>query len=151
MPKGRCNVWLWYLICCCHVIAGLLLISRHAAQFQEYLARDYNVSRYCVFLSCVIVSMVMLQLQAMYSIIFTWCNHHNRDVKKLAFPALEAFLQQVGSCDVMWLFQLMYLSKVSMYILREDDGSKKSDNGEMFRVLVYYEYILSLFFLSVLH
>ena len=26
------------------MIAGLLLITRHAAQFQEYLARDYNVS-----------------------------------------------------------------------------------------------------------
>ena len=31
----------------------------------------------------------------MYSCLFKWCNHINKDIKKLAFPALEAFLQQV--------------------------------------------------------
>ena len=36
-----CNVIVVFILL---TLAGLLLIFRHAAQFQEYLARDYNVS-----------------------------------------------------------------------------------------------------------
>ena len=70
----------------------------------------------------------------MYSCLFKWCNHGNRDIKKLAFPALEAFLQQVELFTYDHVIQLVIfycVLKVSTYILQEDDSR---GNEEMFRV-----------------
>nr|XP_006812076.1 PREDICTED: DNA-dependent protein kinase catalytic subunit-like [Saccoglossus kowalevskii] len=55
---------------------GLWLLAKHAPQFNKYLLDDH---------------------EEMYDKLFSWCQHHNRDMKSAGYASLEAFLKQVAS------------------------------------------------------
>ncbi|CAB4022232.1 DNA-dependent kinase catalytic subunit-like, partial [Paramuricea clavata] len=59
--------------------AGLNFLARHAAQYKEYLTRDY---------------------EAVYETLVSWCKRNNKETRANAFAALEAFLKQVAECLV---------------------------------------------------
>ncbi|XP_067044034.1 DNA-dependent protein kinase catalytic subunit-like isoform X2 [Acropora muricata] len=55
--------------------AGLQLFAKHAAQFKEYISKDY---------------------EDMYESFYRWCRHHNRDMSYAGYLAMETFLKQMA-------------------------------------------------------
>ncbi|XP_077979786.1 DNA-dependent protein kinase catalytic subunit-like [Glandiceps talaboti] len=56
--------------------AGLSLLGKHAPQFNKYLLDDH---------------------EEVYDKLYNWCQHHNREMKRLGYIALEAFLKEVAT------------------------------------------------------